>query len=120
MRGKRAWRGCCGCCARCARCARCGQCVAAAADAPAKVVRAGIEIRLDPGWKTYWRYPGDSGVPPRFGFTRSENVASVSVLWPAPQSFSDGSGRSIGYKDDVIFPLRIVPRDPAKPVVLRL
>src|SRR5215831_13606185 len=50
---------------------------------------AGIEIRLAPGWKTYWRYPGDSGVPPRFDFAGSENLKSVEVLWPAPHRFSD-------------------------------
>src|SRR5262249_31521832 len=55
-------------------------------------LRAGLEIKLDPGWKTYWRYPGDSGVPPVFDFASSENVKSVTVLWPAPQRFPDGSG----------------------------
>ena len=81
---------------------------------------AGIEIRLDPGWKTYWRYPGDSGVPPRFDFTQSTNVQSVKLLWPAPHRFTDESGNSIGYKDDVIFPIEITPQDPQKPVTLRL
>jgi DsbC/DsbD-like thiol-disulfide interchange protein len=82
--------------------------------------RAGIEIRLGPGWKTYWRYPGDSGVPPRFGFARSENIETIELSWPAPHGFADGTGSSIGYKGGVIFPLRIVPKDPARPVVLRL
>jgi DsbC/DsbD-like thiol-disulfide interchange protein len=81
---------------------------------------AGVEIKLAPGWKTYWRYPGDSGVPPRFDFAGSENVKSVEILWPAPHRFSDESGITIGYKNDVIFPLRIVPQDAAKPVLLRL
>jgi DsbC/DsbD-like thiol-disulfide interchange protein len=89
-------------------------------DHSSKFLRAGIEIRLAPGWKTYWRYPGDSGVPPRFDFARSDNIKSVDVSWPAPRGFSDGAGSSIGYKNDVIFPLRIVPKDEAKPVVLRL
>lgn len=83
-------------------------------------MRAGIEIKLAPGWKTYWRYPGDSGVPPRFDFAGSQNVKSVAIAWPAPHRFSDESGITIGYKDEVIFPLRIVPQDPAKPVVLRV
>jgi DsbC/DsbD-like thiol-disulfide interchange protein len=83
-------------------------------------VRAGVEIKLSPGWKTYWRYPGDSGVPPRFDFTQSLNVRTVNVLWPAPDHFVDESGQSIGYKDSVIFPLRITPEDPAKPVTLRV
>src|SRR4051794_21024645 len=82
--------------------------------------RAGIEIRLSPGWKTYWRYPGDAGVPPRFDFSGSRNVKSVSVRYPAPQSLSDESGTSIGYKNHVTFPLVIVPQDVAQPVTLAL
>lgn len=83
-------------------------------------IRAGVELNLAPGWKTYWRYPGDSGVPPRFDFERSENVKSVSVLWPAPHRFPDEGGFTIGYKNGVLFPLRIVPQDKTRPVVLRL
>lgn len=88
--------------------------------AAATVHRAGVEIRLAPGWKTYWRYPGDSGVPPRFDFSTSRNVKSVTVRWPAPQKLTDESGTSIGYKHDVVFPLDVVPQDPAKPVTLVL
>lgn len=84
-------------------------------------LRAGIEIRLDPGWKTYWRYPGDSGVPPTFDFASSENVKSVTVLWPAPERFADGAGGySIGYLGDVVFPLWITPKDTAKPFSLHV
>jgi DsbC/DsbD-like thiol-disulfide interchange protein len=89
-------------------------------DGGRAVFRAGIEVRLDKGWKTYWRYPGDSGVPPRFAFSRSENLQAVAVQWPLPHRFSDDGGQSIGYKDRVIFPLRIEPKDSAKPVTLRL
>ena len=81
-------------------------------------LRAGIEIKLQPGWKTYWRYPGDSGVPPQFDFAGSENLASADVLYPAPHSFKEGAGTSIGYKETVIFPVRVTPRDPSKPVKL--
>ena len=87
---------------------------------PAGALRAGIEIRLAAGWKTYWRYAGDSGVPPRFRFDRSDNVADVAVSFPAPHGFNDESGESIGYKTGVILPLRVVPRDASKPVLLRL
>src|SRR5215218_6741686 len=83
-------------------------------------LRAGIEIRLDPGWKTYWRYPGDSGVPPVFDFSGSENVKNVAVLWPAPHRFSDGSGNSIGYERSAILPLHITPQNSTRPVTLRL
>jgi DsbC/DsbD-like thiol-disulfide interchange protein len=84
------------------------------------MLRAGVELKVQPGWKTYWRYPGDSGVPPVFDFGGSENIKSVTVLWPAPERFSDGTGYSIGYKDNVVLPLRIIPRDDKKPVTLRL
>jgi DsbC/DsbD-like thiol-disulfide interchange protein len=84
------------------------------------VQRAGVQIRLAEGWKTYWRYPGDSGIPPRFDFSRSRNVKSVVVRWPAPQRLTDESGTSIGYKHEVVFPLEIVPQDAAKPVELAL
>src|SRR6185436_17307592 len=83
-------------------------------------IRAGIEIRLAPGWKTYWRYPGDSGVPPRFDFSKSRNVKSVNVRWPAPQRLADESGTSIGYKHGVTFPLEVLPEDRSKPVTLSL
>lgn len=83
-------------------------------------LRAGAEIRLSPGWKTYWRYPGDSGIPPHFDFSKSENLKSATVLWPAPLRFDDADGSVIGYKNSVTFPLHVVPRDPSKPVTLRL
>lgn len=87
----------------------------------ATFLHAGIEIRLDPGWKTYWRDPGDSGAPPTFDFSGSKNVKSVNVLWPAPERFPDGAGgNSIGYLDNVILPLRVVPQDAAKQTVLRV
>jgi len=92
----------------------------AATEGGDTALRAGIEIKLDKGWKTYWRYPGDSGIPPRFDFKRSQNVKTIAVRWPAPHRFSDEGGQSIGYKDHVILPLSVVPADPGKPVMLRL
>jgi len=83
-------------------------------------LRAGIEVTLQPGWHTYWRYPGDSGVPPRFDFSGSDNVKTAKVRFPAPQLFSDGGGDSIGYTDSVIFPVQVTPRQAGKPVTLRL
>ena len=84
------------------------------------VLLGGIAIQLQPGWKTYWRTPGDSGVPPRFDFSRSDNVEAVTVLWPAPMKFDDGAGGfSLGYKQQVVLPLRIVAKNADKPVTLR-
>jgi DsbC/DsbD-like thiol-disulfide interchange protein len=86
----------------------------------ADVLRAGVEVKLAPGWKTYWRYPGDSGVPPHFDFTRSRNVASIEVAWPAPHRFTEAGGEVIGYKDGLILPLRVKPANATEPVVLDL
>src|SRR3982074_15183 len=84
------------------------------------VLLGGIAIQLQPGWKTYWRTPGDSGVPPRFDFSKSDNVEAVTVLWPAPMKFDDGAGGvSLGYKQKVVLSLRIVAKNTHKPVTLR-
>jgi DsbC/DsbD-like thiol-disulfide interchange protein len=84
------------------------------------VLLGGIAIQLSPGWKTYWRTPGDSGVPPRFDFSKSENIEAVTVLWPAPMQFDDGAGgTSLGYKSQTVLPLRIVAKNGDKPVTLR-
>jgi DsbC/DsbD-like thiol-disulfide interchange protein len=84
------------------------------------VLLGGIAFQLQHGWKTYWRTPGDSGVPPRFDFSKSENVEAVTVLWPAPLKFDDGAGgHSIGYHDQIVLPLRILAKAPDKPVTLR-
>ena len=91
-----------------------------AGSAAGSVLRAGVEIRLKSGWHTYWRYPGDAGVPPRFDFTGSQNVKAVDVLWPAPQPIPEHDLVTIGYTGDVILPLAVVPENSARPVKLRL
>jgi DsbC/DsbD-like thiol-disulfide interchange protein len=89
-----------------------------AANAP---IRAGVDIKLRPGWKTYWRYPGDAGVPPRFDWSGSENLAEAAVKWPAPERFVDESGsQSIGYHGEIVFPVIVRPVDAARPVRLKL
>jgi DsbC/DsbD-like thiol-disulfide interchange protein len=84
------------------------------------VLLGGVAIQLQPGWHTYWRTPGDSGVPPRFDFSKSDNVEAVTVLWPAPHKFDDGAGgTSLGYVKQIVLPLRIVAKNADKPVTLR-
>lgn len=86
-----------------------------------EMLAAGLEIALDPGWKTYWRTPGGAvGVPPSFDFKGSLNLKSATVLFPSPKRFKDAGETSIGYLDDVVFPIRIVPADPSQPVTLKL
>ncbi len=81
---------------------------------------AGVQIRLEPGWKTYWRMPGDSGVPPSFDWSGSKNLRSAEVLYPAPRRFTDASGTEIGYVDEVVFPVMVTPERPDEPVELKL
>lgn len=90
----------------------------ASATGVTEPIEAGIEIALDNGWKTYWRHPGDSGIAPVFDFSGSQNVASVDVAYPAPQRFDDPGDVSFGYKQSVVFPLRVTPEDPDEPVHL--
>lgn len=83
-------------------------------------LRAGIEIRLKSGWHTYWRYPGDAGVPPRFDFAGSQNLKAVEVRWPAPRRLSEAGLETIGYDRDLILPLLVTAQNPAQPVILRV
>jgi DsbC/DsbD-like thiol-disulfide interchange protein len=82
--------------------------------------RAGLDITLDEGWKTYWRVPGEAGVPPQFDWSRSRNVKSLAMLWPAPRRFTDEGGETIGYRDRVVFPVDVVAKDPRRPIELAL
>jgi DsbC/DsbD-like thiol-disulfide interchange protein len=84
--------------------------------------RAGIVVRMKPGFKTYWRHPGDSGVPPVFRFDASENLGEAIVHFPAPQRFDDGAGGiSFGYtSSEIILPLTVIARNPKQGVMLRM
>ena len=81
---------------------------------------AGVQLRMNPGWKTYWKNPGDSGVPPQFDWSESKNLKQAEVLYPAPHSFDDGGGTAIGYDDEVLFPVKLTPEREGEPVELKL
>lgn len=81
---------------------------------------AGVQLRMDQGWKTYWKNPGDSGVPPSFDWSGSTNLKSAEVLYPAPHRFVDGGGTAIGYDDEVIFPVKLTPEREGQPIALNL
>jgi DsbC/DsbD-like thiol-disulfide interchange protein len=83
---------------------------------------AGIAIKLAAGFKTYWRHPGDSGVPPVFNFEGSDNLKEAIVHYPAPKRFPDGAGgTSLGYAgSEVVLPVTVIAVDTSKPVRLKL
>ena len=99
---------------------------ARAAKAQARLIAgggdlAGFEIALAPGTITYWRDPGDAGLPPTLDFSASDNVASVEPEFPAPKRIKEADGgEAFGYDGSVVFPLRVKPRDPTKPATLKL
>ncbi len=92
----------------------------AGATAASGKQRIGVEITMSPGYKTYWRSPGDAGVPPVFDWSGSLNVGGLDVRWPAPERFEDGNGYSVGYVGEVVVPVSVQPVDPAQPVMVVL
>jgi len=69
--------------------------------------QAALRLTLADGWKTYWRVPGEAGIPPQIGWGRSRNVKAVSLSWPTPQVFDVSGLRSIGYKHQLVLPVEI-------------
>ncbi len=81
---------------------------------------AAVEIKLAGAAVTYWRQPGDAGVPPTFSFQGSTNLAAADVAYPAPLRINEQGLEAFGYRGGVTFPIAVAARDPAKPVHLRL
>jgi DsbC/DsbD-like thiol-disulfide interchange protein len=81
--------------------------------------RAGLHVMLLPGWKTYWRVPGASGIAPAIEI-KGENLKASNILYPMPQRLKAGEDDVIGYKDEVVFPLLLEPQDLARPINLSL
>lgn len=79
----------------------------------------GLEFKLEPGWKIYWRTPGDAGFPPLPKWDGSENVADVRISWPVPRRFEIFDIGTLGYEDHVILPLSVTPEKPSEAVSLR-
>jgi DsbC/DsbD-like thiol-disulfide interchange protein len=71
---------------------------------------AALHLTLAPGWHTYWRSPGEAGIPPRFDWTGSRNLASVAFRWPQPQVFDQNGLRTLGYDGDVILPIEVTAK----------
>lgn len=79
----------------------------------------GMEVKLQPGWKTYWRSPGDAGIPPQIDFTGSTNVAATQFRWPVPARFNYYDLETFGYSKEVVFPIDLELERPGEPVALR-
>ena len=94
--------------------------VSATADAGAgRTVDLGLQFRMLEGWKVYWRSPGDAGFPPLLDWSGSANLASASLSWPAPERFSVLGLETIGYHDEVLFPVSASLLEPGKELAIR-
>ena len=83
-------------------------------------LRFGLEIALQPGWKTYWRTPGEGGFPPRLEWAGSSNLAKAELFYPAPKRFQILGIDSVGYTEHVIYPLTITPARPGEAMTANL
>ena len=79
---------------------------------------AAIRLTLAPGWKTYWRAPGEGGIPPEFDWSGSQNVAGLRLNWPVPEVSDQGGMRSYVYHDSVVIPVELSLSDPERAIVL--
>ncbi|MCC7050129.1 MAG: thioredoxin family protein [Alphaproteobacteria bacterium] len=92
---------------------------AVAATGDLAELRLGLQIRLEPGWWTYWRSPGDAGLPAQVDWSGSENLAEASLLWPAPERHTLLGIETFGYQGEVLLPVLARPKKPGEPVRLR-
>lgn len=74
--------------------------------------QAALRLRLAEGWKTYWRTPGDAGIPPHFRWSGTRNIAAMEITWPTPEVFLTSGLRTIGYHDEMVLPVEITPDRP--------
>ena len=81
---------------------------------------AGLALDLAEGWKTYWRSPGEIGLPPEIDWSGSKNVADVAMLWPAPTRFRAFGIENFGYAREVLFPLEVTLERPGEPARIAL
>lgn len=84
-----------------------------------ETLSAGLSLDLGDGWKTYWRSPGEVGLPPQIDWSGSDNVADIEMLWPAPERFTAFGIENFGYHDEVVFPLKVALKDPGQPTRLQ-
>jgi DsbC/DsbD-like thiol-disulfide interchange protein len=76
--------------------------------------QAGLYVELDKGWKTYWRNPGEAGIPPAIT-AEAANLDSMRIDFPLPKRFIDETGESIAFHEEVLFPLYLKPKDASIP-----
>lgn len=69
-----------------------------------------LEFVIRPGWKVYWRSPGDAGYPPVADWDGSDGVRPGSISWPLPETFEFWGLRTYGYADRLVLPVALDSR----------
>src|SRR5688572_29860425 len=91
---------------------------ATAATGSAETLRVGLQFQLKPGWKIYWRSPGDAGYPPRIDWSGSDNLSAATIRWPAPVRFELFGLDTFGYGGEVVLPVDVKPARTGAPLRL--
>jgi suppressor for copper-sensitivity B len=79
----------------------------------------GLHFTMRPGWKIYWRSPGDAGLPPQVDWAASNNLAGAEIAWPVPERFVAFGIESFGYSDEVVLPVSLTLDRPGEPLQLK-
>lgn len=79
-----------------------------------------VELRLDPGWKIYWRSPGDAGIPTTIDWSGSANLRSIETRWPRPKRARIWNVDTVGYGGEVAFPAALELADSQAKTALRV
>lgn len=85
---------------------------------PSGTYMTALHVVLAPGWKTYWRNPGEAGIAPVFDWAGSQNIADHAFHWPRPQVFDLSGFRTLGFHDELVLPIEIRPADSNTAVVV--
>ena len=83
-----------------------------------QTLRAALQIKLEPGWHSYWRTAGDAGLPPELDWKKSKNLKALNIEWPVPERFNEAGFYTYGYKDGLALPLTFTPKEKAAPLIV--
>jgi len=86
--------------------------------APGKPVWVGLQLAHQPGWHTYWKNSGDSGLPTQLQWTLPAGVTAGEIAWPMPVKIPVGSLMNYGYEGTVLLPVPLTITPDFKPSVL--
>ena len=79
---------------------------------------AAVRITLDEGWKTYWRTPGEAGIPPTIDWSGSVNLRAVGYHWPVPEIIVSNGVTTLGYARELVLPMEVDASNPGADIVI--